>query len=189
MKRLSCIFLVLVYSTLLSVLIAQTAENDTKVNWMTWEEAIERSKIEKRKVFVTLYKDHCEWSKHMENNTYNQAHIAQYLNEQFYPVRFNASQKASIQVANKTYKQVRKSGEVYHEFTAFITMGRMSTPTIVFFDENLRLLQPIAGYKSPQDFEMIMTYYSEDFYRQIPWSRYHQIYVPMNVKGQTVKKN
>ncbi|MEM1322740.1 MAG: DUF255 domain-containing protein [Bacteroidota bacterium] len=187
MKRL--ITTLLVYSIFFSTLIAQTAEN-TKVKWMSWEEAVEKLKVEKRKIIIAVYKDNCNWSQHMEENTLSQSHIAHYLNTQFYPVKFNAGQRAAVEVADKTYKQVRKSGETYHEFTAFITMGRMSTPTVVFFDENLRLLQPIAGYKSAENFEMIMTYYSENYYKEVPWSRYQRSYVPLTARSQqAVKKD
>jgi len=36
-----------------------TAQN--RIKWNTWEEAIEKSKKEKRKIFVDVYTDWCGW--------------------------------------------------------------------------------------------------------------------------------
>ena len=42
----------------------------TTVNWLTFEEAVERSKTEKRKIFIDVYTDWCGWCKVMDKNTF-----------------------------------------------------------------------------------------------------------------------
>jgi len=37
-----------------------------KINWMSWEEAVEKSKTEQRKIFVDIYTDWCTWCKRMD---------------------------------------------------------------------------------------------------------------------------
>ena len=153
-----------------------------KVNWMTWEQAVEMSKIEKRKIVVAVYTDWCGWCKKMDKTTYNNAYLASYINDNFYAVHFDAEQKEPIEFQGKVYKYVNPANgkRGYHEFASAMTMGRMSYPSTIFFDENLGLIQPIPGYQDTQTFEMILTYFGDDFYKKVPWDQYEKTYVPMN---------
>ncbi len=157
--------------------------NYNKVNWMTWEQAVEMSKIEKKKIVVAVYTSWCGWCKKMDKTTFNKAHIATYLNDNFYAVHFDAEQKESIEFQGKVYKYVSPSNgkRGYHEFASAMTMGRMSYPSTIFFDENIDLIQPIPGYQDIPTFEMIMTYFGDDYYKKVPWDQYEKTYVPMNV--------
>jgi len=47
-----------------SVTLAQ--ESQVSGEWMTFEEAIEKSKTEKRKIFIDVYTDWCGWCKVMD---------------------------------------------------------------------------------------------------------------------------
>ena len=81
----------------------RTNRSDSTVNWLTFEEAVERSKTEKKKIFIDVYTDWCGYCKVMDKNTFSQADIAQYLNENFYPVKFNAEQKQDITFRGHTF--------------------------------------------------------------------------------------
>ena len=147
---------------------------------MNINEAIEQSKIKKKKLFIMVYSEHCEWSSRMNKNTFSHPDIAQYINDYYYPVLFDINESKSVNFSDKEYKRVKKSGMSYHEFVAFITMGRISTPTLVFFDETMRMLQPIAGYKDADDLRLILRYYNEDLHTQISWSRFIKTYSVKN---------
>jgi len=151
-----------------------------QVEWLSIDEAIEQSKTQKKKLFIMVYGEHCEWSSRMNKGTFTQPGIAEYLNEHYYPVLFNINETKPVTFADKEYTRVKKSGMSYHEFIAYITMGRMSTPTLVFFDESMRMLQPIAGYKDANDLRLILMYYNEDLHTQISWSRFIKTYSVKN---------
>ena len=151
-----------------------------QIEWMSLEDAVEQSKTKKKKLFIMVYGENCEWSRRMNKNTFSKTTIANYLNENYYPVLFDINKAQSVSFMGKEYNRVKKSGMSYHEFVAFITMGRMSTPTFVFFDENMRMLQPIAGYKDPNDLRLILMYYNEDLHTQISWSRFIKTYSVKN---------
>lgn len=152
------------------------------VNWLTWEQAMDLSKTKKKKIVVKIYTNWCGWCKKMDKTTFDKNFIASYLNDNFYAVQFDAEQKEPIEFQGKVYKYINpvngKRG--YHEFASFLTMGRMSYPTTAFFNENLDLIQPISGYQDAETFEMIATYFGDDFYKKVPWETYEKTYVPMN---------
>lgn len=149
------------------------------INWMTWEEAMILFSKGKKKIIVSVHRKDCTWCEKMDNHTYGDPEIANYINQNFYAVKFDADQIKEVKKGDKTYKTVRKSGDNVHEFTAYLTMGQMSTPTTVFFDENLELLQPLPGFKESDQFEVILTYFGGDHYLRIPWSRYKKEFAGM----------
>jgi uncharacterized protein YyaL (SSP411 family) len=71
--------------------------NTAVVKWMTFEQAVEKSKIQKKKIFIDVFTDWCGWCKVMDKNTFSEAQVAKILNEDFYPVKFNAEQREDIQ--------------------------------------------------------------------------------------------
>ena len=76
------------------------------VKWMSFEQAIERSKSEKRKIFIDVYTDWCGWCKVMDKSTFSEARVAKILNEKFYPVKLDAEQREDIVFSGNTFKFV-----------------------------------------------------------------------------------
>ncbi len=157
----------------------QPQKQETGVKWMSWEEAVERSRAEKRKFLIDVYTDWCGWCKRMDKATFQEPNIARYINENFYPVKFNAEQKQELEYNGKTYGFVKNGQRGYHELAAELLKGRLSFPTVVFMDEDMNLIQSIVGYKSPQQFEKIATYFASNHYKKTPWSTYQAAYKPI----------
>ena len=144
------------------------------VNWMTLEQALEKSKTEKRKIFVDMYTDWCGWCKHMDSTTFVNPAIAKYLNEHFYPVKFNAEQEKDIVFKDKTYKFKKNGTRGYHELAALWLNNRLSFPTVVFLDENQQLIQPVPGYQDAIKMEAIINYFGSDSHKKTPWESYEK---------------
>ena len=155
------------------------SENE-RINWLSWEEAIEKSQTEQKKIVVDIYTDWCGWCKRLDANTFQKEYIARYINEHYYAVKFNAEQRQEIEFKGKIYKFLDQGRRGYHELAAEITRGRLGYPTIVFLNEELEVIQAINGYKGPEDFEKIMTYFAQDYYKKMPWDTYQKTYKPMN---------
>ncbi len=154
---------------------------DQTISWMTFEDAMEAVKKEKRKVLISVHTEWCGWCKHMDKTTFQDPNIVKFINEKFYPVKFDAEQKEDIITPEKVYENPKVDGKDrrYHELAVALTMGRLTFPSTVFLDENFRVLQPIPGYKEPESFEMMMTYYGDDHYKRTPWTVYQKKYIPL----------
>lgn len=157
----------------------QQQENTVQVQWMSWEEALQKSKTEKRKILLDVYTEGCRWCKHMEKTTFRQPEIATYINDNFYPVKFDAERKEELVYLDKTYKFVKQGSVSYHELAAELLRGRLQLPAIVFMDENLRVIQSFVGYKTPQQLEKIATYFAMDHYKHTPWSTFQKNFKSM----------
>lgn len=143
------------------------------VNWMTWEQAVEKQKTEKRKIFVDVFTDWCGWCKVMDKNTFPDAAIAKLLNEEFYAVKFNAEQTADVVFNNITFKFVgTEGGRGYHQLAAALLNNQLSYPNFVFLDEEFKIIpvipgyQSLPGYRKPQEFHVFLSYVGNDVYKQ-----------------------
>ena len=161
-----------VLTTFLSVAVFAQGQ----VHWLNWEQATELSKVEKKKFVVDVYTDWCGWCKKMDQSTFQNPSIVSYLNENYYAIKFNAEQRDDIRMNDKIYRFVRSGRKGYHELAAEITFGKLSYPTIVFLDENMQVIQPLAGFKDAEMFQMIMKYFGEDFHKTTPWKKYEDSY-------------
>src|SRR5688572_1326519 len=144
---------------------------NAQINWLTWEQAQAKNQVEPRKFIVDVYTQWCGWCKKMDKATFEQPSISSYINNHYYPIKFDAETKTDINFKNKIYKHVRQGTSGYHELASEITFGKLSYPTIVFIDEKLNVLQPIPGYQSPESLDKIMKYFAEGYYKTTPWKK------------------
>jgi len=152
-------------------------EQESKVQWLTFEEAVEKSKTEKRKIFIDVYTDWCGWCKVMDKNTFNNEHIASILNEKFYPVKLDAEQRGDITFRGTTYKWIEGGKNGYHQLAAALLQSKLSFPTVVFLDEDFNMIQPLPGYQKPEQFHPIITYIGEEHFKNLKWAEYQKTYV------------
>lgn len=150
--------------------------NDSLVKWMTFEEAIEKSKTEKRKIFIDVYTDWCGWCKVMDKNTFNDPEVAEILNSKFYPVKFDAEQREEIVFDNHTFKFVPSGNRGYHELAAALLNNKLSYPTVVFLNEDFSMIQPLPGYRKADEFHKIAQFIGEDHYKNTPWKEWEKQY-------------
>jgi thioredoxin-related protein len=115
----------------------------------------------------------------MDRITFQHPQIAEYINENFYAVKFDAQHAEEIVYQDKTYGNVKTGKKRYHELAVEFLRGKMSYPTVVFLDENMNLIQSIVGFKSPRQFEKIATYFGNNYYRKTPWSKYQKVFKPI----------
>lgn len=156
--------------TLLLVLnTTRASENDTKINWVSMEEAVALSEENPKKIFVDIYTDWCGWCKRMDANTFSHPDIASYINENFYAVKLNAEQSEPIVFRGTEYINENPDGRrSSHNFAIALLQGKMSYPSVAFFDEELNLITAIPGYREPKDFEPILVFFSEDVFMTQP---------------------
>jgi thioredoxin-related protein len=177
------------FSCLALVISAMSPVADSKpegvVQWMTFEEAVEKSKTEKRKIFIDVYTDWCGWCKVMDKNTFNDPKVAELLNSKFYPVKFNAEQREDIVYNGTTFKFVESGRSGYHQLAAALLNNQLSYPTVVFLDEEFRMIQPLPGYKKAPEFHMIAQFIGDDHYKTLKWDQFPSKYKsPYSVEDQ-----
>ncbi|UNY98824.1 DUF255 domain-containing protein [Zhouia spongiae] len=151
-------------------------EKDTGIKWMSWEEAIRKSESDQnpKKIFIDVFTDWCGWCKKMDKDTFNHPDVAAYMNKNFYMVKMDGEGKEDIEYKGNTFKYVASGNRGYHELAASLLQGKLSYPTVVFLDENQKMLSPVPGYKKPQEFLMIAKYFGDNIYKDKTWDEYQK---------------
>ena len=152
----------------------QQEVRQAKVQWMTLEEALEKSKTEKKKIFIDVFTDWCGWCKRMDESTFVDPAVADYLNNNYYPVKFNAEQQQDIVFNNKTYHFRKNGARGYHELAAEWLNNRLSFPTVVFLDETQNVIQSIPTYLEAPKLETILNYFGTNSHKTTPWETYEK---------------
>ena len=162
---------------LVSLFFAFSVNAQTPVKWYTVEEAYALTKKEPRKILIDVYTDWCSWCKVMDKNTFSNQVIAEYLNKNFYPVKFNAEQKSDVTLNGKTYKFVASGSRGYHELAAELLSGQLGYPSVVFLDEQTKMIQPVQGYIQAKQFDGIVKFIGGNHYKTKTWEDFQASYV------------
>ncbi len=168
----------LVLLMVITGLTAETPENieEGPVKWMSFEEALKKSKAEKRPVFIDVYTDWCGWCKVMDKNTFSDPAVAKLLNEKFYAVKFNGEQKEDVIFDGNTFKFVASGRNGYHQLAAALLNNQLSYPTVVFLDEEFKMIQPLPGYRKAPEFHKIAQFIGEGYYKTVKWDDFQNQY-------------
>ena len=150
------------------VLFAQ--EKPVEVKWYTFEEAVELSKKNPKKLFIDVYTDWCGWCKEMDRKTFSHPVIARYLNEHYYAVKFNAESTKPIEFAGNTFVNEGGAPRNPHQLAIALLQGKMSYPSVAYMNEDLQLLTAVPGYYTPDQIEPILNYFASDHYKNMAWT-------------------
>lgn len=177
MKLLKIAFSLIFVSVVTTTVWAQSEGSEKgPVNWLSFEEALEKSKDEKRKIFIDVYTDWCGWCKVMDKNTFSEPNIAKILNENFYPVKFDAEQKDDVVFNGTTFKFVAYGNKGTHQLAAALLNNQLAYPTVVFLDENFGMIQPLQGYQKAEEFHRIIKFIGDDHYKTMKWDEFQSVY-------------
>lgn len=158
----------LIVITLLAMM-SMSAMAQEKINWMSIEEAEARCVEEPRMVFIDVYTDWCGWCKRMDKSTFANPVIARYMNEHFYNVKLNAETSDTISFQGQQYVgYVREDGrQGSHRLARTLLNGRMSYPSYVIMNEEMRAIQVIPGYQNEKAFEPMMHFFGDKVYLEM----------------------
>ena len=145
------------------------------ISWQPIQQAEALAGKQHRKILIEIYTQWSEGFKELERSVLTQSHIAKYLNETFVAVKFDAETREDVSFQNRNYKFVSQSGVGFNELASELLRGQMIYPSLVFLDEYGNLIQTIQ-YRSPEQFEMIITYFGSDNHKKMPWKKYERVY-------------
>jgi thioredoxin-related protein len=175
MKRFILIIIILTASLSVNAQVA-----DKKVRWYTLMEALELNKKAPKKIIIDIYTDWCGWCKKMDKETFEHPVISDYLNKNFYPVKFNAESKDSIVFAGYKFGNPGLGSRSTHQFAMALFQAQKTNPgypAIAYINENLQLIGVMPGYLSASQIEPILNFITEDKYKTVSLDEYQKTFV------------
>jgi len=150
-----------------------------EIKWMSMNEALEAQKENPKKIFMDVYTTWCGPCKLLDKKTFANKDVANYINQHFYAVKFNAEGTEEVNYqdftyTNPNYKDGRKGRNSQHLFAHALKIN--AYPSMVFFDEKGNSLPTVTGYKTPQQLELYLKMIANDDYKNITTTEAWQEY-------------
>lgn len=144
--------------------------NAQEINWMSMNEALAAQAKKPKKIMVDVYTEWCGPCKMMDKRTFRNDALIEYVNENFYAVKFNAEGNETVNFKGNVFKnpgyEAGKSGRnSTHVFAQVLNIR--GYPTLVFFDEKGSLIAPLVGYRTAEQLEIHLKMFASDDYKNI----------------------
>ncbi|WP_068597814.1 thioredoxin family protein [Vaginella massiliensis] len=121
------------------------------VQWKSLEEAEALIKKDPTKqILLYFYTDWCGYCKKMEKETFAQSEAADFINQHYIPVKFNAESKDNVHFLGYNYSYIPK-GRV-NAFAFFLLQGQAAYPSTIIINKDTKASQFLMGYLSPSNF-------------------------------------
>ena len=152
-----------------------SAQNATaEIKWLTLQEVEEAQKQTPKLVFVDLYTSWCVWCDKMNESTFSDPNIISYINEHFYPVKFDAEGNNTVHFKGKDYALTKINNRNVHQLAWDwgSVNNRIGYPTIVVLDGQLNKIQAFPGFKDADAMKSLIHYYGDNIYQTKSWQDY-----------------
>ncbi|PKA82511.1 thioredoxin-related protein [Ulvibacter sp. MAR_2010_11] len=149
------------------------------INWMTMNEALAAQKKQPKKIFMDVYTTWCGPCKMLDKNTFSDKDVIEFINKNYYAVKFNGEGTEEITFkdftyTNPNYQEGRKGRNTTHFFADALKLR--GYPSLVFFREDGTLIQAVPGYKTPEQLEIYLKMIANDDYLKLTtaesWQKY-----------------
>ncbi|SDB66052.1 Thioredoxin-related protein [Flavobacteriaceae bacterium MAR_2010_188] len=142
-----------------------------EIKWVSLNEALQLQKKEPRKIFMDVYTNWCGPCKMLDKNTFHNKDVVDYVNKNYYAVKFDAEGNSTIKYDGKTFSNpnynpdlVNKRNGV-HDLTMYLKIG--AYPSMVFFNEESQVLTAIKGYQNPQQLELYLKLFKNNDHKDL----------------------
>ena len=144
-----------------------------EVNWLTPEQADEMSlKDDSKEILVYVYTDWCGFCRQLEKSYFKDKELVDYINENYYAVKFNAEQKKDVVFDGYTYEFIDGKPRGVNQFAYDLLQGHLAYPGLVLLESNKELINSFNGVQPKHLFKKYLEFVTTDAYQTEDWYDY-----------------
>lgn len=122
-----------------------------EIKWLTLEEATKEVKAHPEKpILINFYATWCGFCKRLDGETFTDAKVANYVNKNYIPVKFDAETKDMVTFLGINYTYIAPAKANYMAYA--FTNGQLSYPATVLMNGKGDVNKVVLGYRSASDF-------------------------------------
>ncbi len=169
-------YLILCFSFITIVSYTQN-NSEGLVHWLNFKEAQEKNKVAQRPFLIDFYTNWCGWCKVMMQTTYSNPNIANYINNYFYPIKFNAETKDTIEFNGKKYFSIDITNpKSPHQIAIEFLGNSLAYPSTVFMTSDYQTKFLSQGYLKEQDIEPFLVFMVENVFRSANFNDFQTLF-------------
>ena len=137
-----------------------SAQERSKVQWLTFEQLYDSLQQKPKKVFIDFYADWCAPCKRMDKEVFSSEAIQNKLNKEYYAVKFDVESTDTIHFGNQVFinERLNRRNPV-HQIALLMARRKnrpFSLPAMVFLDENFKAEARYFQYINEEQFLKIL---------------------------------
>jgi len=138
-------------------------QNNDILKWLSYDQALKKSKIENIPTLIYFYSDNCGWCRKLEDETFKNQEVKESMNRDFAIVKIN-SNSSNVVVSDKEKITEKQLSQEFYQVRA--------NPTIWFLTSNKERIAPLPGYASAEDFISVLHFIIGGYYRDYTFPEY-----------------
>jgi len=181
-KKTMTKYLFILLFTVSGLYAQQPDKEGSYVKWMSLEEAMKKMESQPKPMLVDFYTDWCGWCKTMMKTTYANPDLANYINTYFYPVKFDAEGKDTIEYLGEKYYPVSKQPKTTHPLAAKLLNNKLMYPTTIFYNgydkekKEFKMSMVAGGYLEQVKLEPILVFILENAGRNASYDDFNSYF-------------
>jgi len=131
--------------------ITNPTEPIPSIHWYTLEEAAAANLLERKNILIDIYSDRCKYTFAQDNDRFGSKEVTDYINKNFYCVRFNPEHENLVEWNGRKYTMIRKGELKVNAFAYNLLNGKMTYPSMVLMNTNYQRINTVKGYLNTDD--------------------------------------
>ncbi len=161
---------------------------DAPAKMYSLAEAEKLNKKAPRKFILDIYTGWCNGCQVMNKTTFNDPRTKDYISKHFYLVDLNAETKDSLLYEGKTYKNTGANGTPFNDLVMELTHRSLSLPTLIIMDEQMKVIDTLPFYISPETLEPVLSFYGDNAYKTEKWADYVKKFSEKQMEKEAAKE-
>lgn len=124
----------------------------------------------KKKIIINIGTPWCNSCKVLQKTSFDNANTLKKINEKFHLLRLDAESNEVLTYNGIEYKKTNEGGYPFHDLIKALMPNGFVVPATIVLDEDLKQIDFIPYYISPENMEMIVRFYGDNHYKTKKWN-------------------